>query len=208
MRTVFETCNETCACNTASSSGPICPACDKSVFKMEEIVCVGKPWHKLCLTCGGTGELGCGKNISREAITEHESQPYCKACHGRLFAAGGSAYNLNSSSMENVLAAVNEDANHDIDVIKGLSGVSVSAPAPAAPPAPAPPAPVAPAPVPTPKAAAALGGTGAPKCTACAKSVYKMEELLAIGRTWHAACFVCGGTGETKKKHLSGGFIW
>ena len=33
----------------------------------------------------------------------------------------------------------------------------------------------------------------APKCWICDKSVYKMEEVKAISKTWHKICFVCGG---------------
>ena len=31
------------------------------------------------------------------------------------------------------------------------------------------------------------------KCPNCAKTVYKMEELLALGCIWHKDCFTCGG---------------
>jgi hypothetical protein len=32
----------------------------------------------------------------------------------------------------------------------------------------------------------------APPCHACLKSVYKMEEILVMGYTWHKKCFTCG----------------
>ena len=32
-----------------------------------------------------------------------------------------------------------------------------------------------------------------PKCPVCQKTVYKMEELNAVGRIWHTNCFTCGG---------------
>jgi NAD-dependent SIR2 family protein deacetylase len=38
----------------------------------------------------------------------------------------------------------------------------------------------------------------APKCTSCAKSVFQMEQVIAVGRTWHNACFTCGGTSARK----------
>lgn len=31
------------------------------------------------------------------------------------------------------------------------------------------------------------------KCHLCTKSVYKVEELLAVGQMWHKQCFTCGG---------------
>lgn len=41
-----------------------------------------------------------------------------------------------------------------------------------------------------------------PKCPTCEKNVYKMEEIVAMSRTWHKSCFVCGtnrgdGCGKT-----------
>jgi len=33
------------------SSGPKCPRCEKTVYFAEEIIAVGKKWHKTCLKC-------------------------------------------------------------------------------------------------------------------------------------------------------------
>eukprot|EP00747_Dinoflagellata_sp_TGD_P218990 gnl/TRDRNA2_/TRDRNA2_91169_c0_seq1.p1 gnl/TRDRNA2_/TRDRNA2_91169_c0~~gnl/TRDRNA2_/TRDRNA2_91169_c0_seq1.p1 ORF type:complete len:212 (+),score=15.42 gnl/TRDRNA2_/TRDRNA2_91169_c0_seq1:100-735(+) len=44
-------------------------------------------------------------------------------------------------------------------------------------------------------------GSVAPKCAACGKSVFPVEEVLALGRSWHIRCFVCQVCG----KHLNSG---
>jgi cysteine/glycine-rich protein len=35
--------------------------------------------------------------------------------------------------------------------------------------------------------------TAVPKCPICQKSVYKVEELNALGQVWHKGCYRCGG---------------
>jgi endogenous inhibitor of DNA gyrase (YacG/DUF329 family) len=37
-----------------------CPICDKAVYKMEEIVALGRTWHKVRLRCS----LGCKTHCS------------------------------------------------------------------------------------------------------------------------------------------------
>lgn len=32
-------------------TGPVCPRCDRTVYFAEEIVAVGRKWHKSCLKC-------------------------------------------------------------------------------------------------------------------------------------------------------------
>ena len=39
------------------------------------------------------------------------------------------------------------------------------------------------------------GGAGnSPKCPFCLKTVYKMEEVIASGCSWHNGCFTCGAS--------------
>ena len=69
---------------------------------MEEIVAIGRVWHTACFTCGGgKGEGGCGKTLPRTGYLDHNAQPYCASCHGKLFGPKGFGYGntLNNTGM-------------------------------------------------------------------------------------------------------------
>ena len=47
------------------------------------------------------------------------------------------------------------------------------------------------------------------KCPNCAKTVFKVEELLALGCIWHKDCFTCGGPAPSvgEPEHLGCGRV-
>ena len=157
----------------AFSSIPKCTSCAKSVYKMEEVIAVGRIWHNSCFTCGGTSNLGgCGRVLTRDGYVDHENNPFCMACHSKLFRPKGYGYGnaLSTDYGPAPTPAATTSATTDA-VTAGMSKLSttedapsVPAPAPAAPsvssPAPElkPPAPAAP--VPKPAAAAPRAAPG------------------------------------------------
>jgi len=62
----------------------VCPHCAKNVYFAEEIKCLGKSWHKLCLKC-----FSCNKTVVPGGVLEHNKQIYCKTCHYREFGPKG-----------------------------------------------------------------------------------------------------------------------
>jgi cysteine/glycine-rich protein len=169
-----------------AAAAPKCAICDKSVYKMEEIVALGHTWHKDCFKCGGCNADGCKKKLTLDSYTEHQGQPYCKPCYGSLFGPrgymGGSA-TVHSYAGDAGVAAqpVNADSAHTPALTPPAAGA-----------------------VPehavhsavthheTSHAHASSAATG-PKCAICSHTVYKMEEIVALGTTFHKDCFTCGG---------------
>ena len=49
---------------TVEESSHKCPQCDKTVFRVEQLLCAGKYWHKTCFQCGGRGGRGCGRKLT------------------------------------------------------------------------------------------------------------------------------------------------
>lgn len=50
-----------------------------------------------------------------------------------------------------------------------------------------------------------VGGAPSPKCAICTKTVFKQEELLALGKVYHSGCFTCScpkGDGCGRVSHL------
>jgi len=50
--------------STIEESSHKCPQCDKTVFRVEQLLCAGKYWHKSCFHCGGRGGRGCGRKLT------------------------------------------------------------------------------------------------------------------------------------------------
>jgi hypothetical protein len=226
---------------TPFSGANKCCMCEKTVYKTEEMIAVGRTWHAACFTCGGSAGNGCGRVLRRDGYSDHNSQPYCNACSAKGFKPQGfgfgSALNLDTGA---AAPATPPPAKKEPEATPPPAPAAVKetpAPAPVPvketpPPAPAPvakasPAPAAvpvtpPKPLPAPvlseiKVAAQIkeelkpvkytpkvvnmAFNNIPKCTICAKSVYKMEEMVAVGRIWHLACFTCGGSSKEPACH-------
>ena len=85
---------------------PKCWICDKSVYKMEEVIAISKTWHKTCFTCGGKhnaegdSKAGCKKGLTLDTYLEHDKEPYCQACHRRNFGAKGFGFGINTLDTE------------------------------------------------------------------------------------------------------------
>lgn len=224
-------------------STPKCTICSKSVYKMEEVIAVGRIWHKTCFTCGGSSTLahkqGCKRVLARDGYLDHENEPYCNACYSRLFKPKG--YGIGTSleldygpgrradaaaapvtpenktpppptqhtGLEVKPTTRGQTVKNNGDGMRAGSSVSI-APTPIAAVTPIPPVrPPPPVAVPsstnqaarTPKLADA---NAAPKCTICLRTVYKVEEMVAVGHVWHKSCFTCGArAGDGCRKVLN-----
>ena len=85
---------------------PKCWICNKSVYKMEEVIAIGKTWHKSCFLCGGKHnvegdpKVGCKKGLTLDTYLEHDKEPYCQACHRRNFGAKGFGFGISTLDTE------------------------------------------------------------------------------------------------------------
>jgi len=80
-----------------------CPACSKTVYKMEEHSFEGTTWHKSCFTCGSSSELGCKRVLAHGDYKAQAGVAFCNACFARHFmtaGARGSVLITSSGSIE------------------------------------------------------------------------------------------------------------
>lgn len=190
-----------------------CALCTKTVYKVEEVIAVGKVWHNTCFKCGGCSSNGCGRVLKRDNYLDHDDEPYCNACHAKNFkpkgfGVGSISLDYGPSSTASTTSPSSTSSTSTTSSFAAASSTFNKSTTPAAPTVPVrqfsgnsstPAAPSAPSntakytPTNT-----FLRGNGPILCTACGKSVYKVEELIAVGRVWHNTCFTCGGTSKEK----------
>jgi cysteine and glycine-rich protein len=196
---------------------PKCVLCTKNVYKVEEVLAISKIWHKTCFKCGGSASDGCQKTLNLGKYLVHDEQPYCEACYSKLFRPKGFGYANTLSVYSDAI-----DVENARSVVSNQPGDFNSVSAPVTPVTSTlrhfresektfstPTSPISRAPIPsdtrsvdssvssTVKKKFNLGGSLAPKCYSCQKSVYKVEEVVALGNIWHKSCFKCGGVGTT-----------
>ena len=56
---------------------------------MEEVIALGKVWHKACFSCGKGFTDGCNKILRLDNYLDHDNAPYCTSCHTKLFKPKG-----------------------------------------------------------------------------------------------------------------------
>jgi hypothetical protein len=67
-------------------SGPVCPVCIKSVYKMEEVLCEKVSFHKWCFRCTIPE---CNKRLTAGKYASYKGGFYCKPCFMKCFKQHG-----------------------------------------------------------------------------------------------------------------------
>ena len=199
-----------------AAGGNKCPCCAKTVYKAEELFALNSFWHPSCFTCGGVGDAGCKRRLTKQDFQVNSGSPYCNACFDRIVKETMGKGTLQSASSASprqeetmpvtvpapVAAAAPvvtvESPKSDIEAVpKGVLAQRAAAFQATTKPL------VAPESTPSGKGSAAAekfkqfgAGAGGNKCPCCAKTVYKAEELFALNSFWHPSCFTCGGVGD------------
>ncbi|MBW0504220.1 hypothetical protein O181_043935 [Austropuccinia psidii MF-1] len=69
--------------------GPkICPRCSQTVYHAEQVLAIGKKWHKRCLRCES-----CSKALDAN-MNERNGKPYCVRCYDQCFGTAAQGFVL------------------------------------------------------------------------------------------------------------------
>jgi len=89
--------------------GEGCPRCGGRVYQAEEMLAMGKGWHKHCFHC-----IECNKKL--DSLTHNDGpdkEIYCKLCYNRKFGPKGYGYGGGAGALQMNLNDMNE-ANGDM----------------------------------------------------------------------------------------------
>lgn len=140
-----------------------CPRCTKPVYFAEQMLALGKKFHKLCLKCAE-----CNKLLDSYTCTNHEDEIFCKACYGKKFGPKGYGFAGGASGLS-------MDTGKAFEVTRGnVSSYQLAQAAPT---------------LERQSSTGKLGGSDA--CPRCQNPVYFAEEARAVGKKWHKMCLSC-----------------
>ena len=181
----------------------VCYICNQAVYLPEQLKACDKIYHKMCFKCGKKDGDGCGRRMDLTEYVDKSGEPYCKFCYSKLFGPTGHRQGTSSITLDKTVTKLETTASPPkaagaAGTVEAVDNSKATNPflqrdketraSTGKAPAPAPPRPVA-----KPAASAAASGGGAPKCAACTKSVFAVEEVKALGRVYHKRCFRCSG---------------
>ena len=158
---------------------PSCPVCEKSVYAAEEVLAIGKSFHRACFKCNAGG---CNKWLDSSSVCDNDGVLYCKSCYAKAYGpkgfgfAGGGAMMMHTEGGATTKPAPTLEPATAVVAPKPLGYRMIGSAKP-------------PAATQTLKSGPRFGG--APKCPMCQNSVFAAEEVLAIEQSFHKACFKC-----------------
>lgn len=136
---------------------PKCPKCGKSVYAAEERIAAGMKFHKGCFKCGL-----CNKFLDSTNVSNHETEIYCRQCHGRKYGPKGYGFGGGAGAlgMDKGERFGNKECEMDNKPTMAVVGNGCDS------------------------------GTGN-KCPRCGRTVYDAERAIGITMPWHKSCFKC-----------------
>lgn len=88
--------------NGGQMTGPVdedpmqnCGRCGTKVYFAEELMALGRKWHKTCFKCAD-----CHKTLDPGAVNDHDGELYCKGCHGKRFGTKGYGYGVGAGALQ------------------------------------------------------------------------------------------------------------
>ncbi|SCV73129.1 BQ2448_7054 [Microbotryum intermedium] len=173
-------------------------------------------YHKPCLKCSS-----CSKTLEPGALLDHDSDPYCKACHGKAFGTRGYGVGgalvadyhdprSSSKAIPNRFQEVTSPSGSTSTQHSSLSApqatempstgpsrrtIDATLYGPRASLPNMPPSTVPPKPSLAGRASVStpLGRISGDQCPRCRTTVYAAEQALAVGSKWHKRCLRCAG---------------
>ena len=91
--------------------GNVCPVCDRSVFKMEEVQIEGKVFHKWCCRCSIDT---CNKRLTAGGYASYQGKFYCKPCFMKCFKQAGN-YDEGFGHKQHKLNWVSPEKGHSLE---------------------------------------------------------------------------------------------
>lgn len=180
-----------------AGAAPKCFACGKSVYAAEEIKGPnGNSWHNTCFCC-----RGCGKSLRGGEWKAKEGQPLCNACNRKELTPFAQIATASASHADHQDSAPTSPDRQDVAAEGEEKVVSLKERMAALKASMGDKGAEEPAPQkPSGGVRKSFGTELTIRCVACAKSVYKAEEIKGPeGKSWHAMCFCCKICGKSMR---------